>query len=212
MLNLVGGGGHASVIADMARRARIAGIVLWVDTDPDLKRFPARTVWRPLDSLDPSLPTMLAIGDIVTRQRLRLRFTNRAGAIVDPSAIIGHGVVIGDGTVVMPGSYVNPNARIGVDCILNTGCIVEHDCVVGDNTHLSPGVRLAGAAEVGSDAHVGTGAIVLPGVKVGDRAIIGAGAVVVRNIPADVTAVGVPARVIKQAGTAARADLYGKPG
>jgi acetyltransferase EpsM len=212
VLNLVGGGGHASVIADMARRARIPGIVLWVDTDPDLKRFPARTVWRPLDSLDPALPTMLAMGDLATRQRLRQRFANRAPAIVDLTAIVGHGVVIGAGTVVMPGCYINPNARIGVDCILNTGCIVEHDCVVGDNTHLSPGVRLAGAAEVGSDAHVGTGAIVLPGVKIGDRAIIGAGAVVVRNVPADVTAVGVPARIIKQVGTAAGGDLYPKPG
>lgn len=209
MLNLVGGGGHASVIADMARRARIAGIVLWVDSDPDLGRFPPRTVWRPLASLDASLPTMLAIGDILTRQRLRQRFAKRAPAIVDPTAVIGHGVVIGDGTVVMPGSYVNPNARIGLDCILNTGCIVEHDCVVGDNTHLSPGVRLAGAVEVGRDAHIGTGAILLPGVKVGDRAVIGAGAVVVRNVPADVTAVGVPARVIKHVGTA-RADASGK--
>ena len=44
-------------------------------------------------------------------------------------------------------------------------------------------------------AQVGIGAVVLPGRKVGSRALVGAGAVVVKDIPADVVAVGIPARV-----------------
>lgn len=204
MLNLIGGGGHASVIADIAQRAQIAGIVLWVDDDPDLTRFPPKTVWRPLKRLDPSLPVMLALGDLVTRAQMRDRFKTYAEPVIDPSAIIGHGVRVGGGTVVMPGCYVNPNARIGEDCILNTACVVEHDCVVGANTHLSPGVRLAGGARVGRATHIGTGAILLPGVSVGDRVVIGAGAVVVRDVPDGLTVVGVPARQIERKGTSAR--------
>jgi sugar O-acyltransferase (sialic acid O-acetyltransferase NeuD family) len=204
MLNLIGGGGHASVIADIAQRARIAGIVLWVDDDPDLTRFPPKTVWRPLNRLDPTLPVMLALGDLVTRAQMRERFRNYAEPVIDVSAIIGHGVRVGGGTVVMPGCYVNPNARIGEDCILNTACVVEHDCVVGANTHLSPGVRLAGGAKVGKAAHIGTGAILLPGVSVGDNAVIGAGAVVVHDVPAGLTMVGVPAREIVRKGVSSK--------
>ena len=198
MLNLIGGGGHASVIADIAWRCRIPGIVLWVDADPDLKRFPPKTVWRALSKLDPELPVMLALGDLTTRMQMRARFQNYAEPVIDPSVIIGSGTSIGRGTVIMPACVVNPNAHVAEDCILNTGCIVEHDCRVGANTHLSPGVRLAGGVTIGAGTHIGTGAIVLPGVTVGDRSVVGAGAVVVRNVPADVTVVGVPARPLER--------------
>ena len=54
------------------------------------------------------------------------------------------------------------------------------------------------AATSPQDVWIGGGAIVLAGVMVGDRAVIGAGAVVTRDVPADVVVAGNPARVIKQ--------------
>jgi acetyltransferase-like isoleucine patch superfamily enzyme len=57
---------------------------------------------------------------------------------------------------------------------------------------------LGGAARVGSFSLLGLGAAVLPGVSVGSRSIIGAGSVVARDIPDDVVAMGVPARVSKR--------------
>jgi acetyltransferase EpsM len=204
ILNLIGGGGHASVIAHIAHRAGVDGIILWVDDDPDLSRFPRETIWRPLSQLRANAPVILALGDLQTRAQMRERFKVRARPVIDPSAVVAHGVWLGDGTVVMPGCFINPNARIGEDSILNTACVVEHDCVVGANTHLSPGVRLAGGAKVGSGAHIGTGAILLPGVSVGDNSVIGAGAVVVHDVPAGLTVVGVPARELQRKGKSGR--------
>jgi acetyltransferase EpsM len=195
-LNLIGAGGHASVVADVARRGGVTRITLWSDGEVDLSRFPPGTVHRGIGELEPQTPVLLAIGDLVRRAELRARFRCVAEAVVDPSAILSERALIGRGTVAMPACVVNANATIGEDAILNTGCIVEHDCVIGINAHLSPGVRLGGAVTVGAGAHLGLGALVLPGVVIGERAIVGAGAVVHRDVAAGVTVAGVPARVL----------------
>ena len=44
---------------------------------------------------------------------------------------------------------------------------------------------------------IGSGANILPGVSIGDNSIIGAGSVVIKDIPANSVAVGIPAKVIK---------------
>ncbi|MDQ3698829.1 MAG: NeuD/PglB/VioB family sugar acetyltransferase [Gemmatimonadota bacterium] len=198
MLHLIGGGGHASVVADVARRGGIGEITLWCNRAPDLAAFPLGTTYRPVEQLDPSLAVCLAFGDLLTRREMRERFPCAPAALVDPSVVIGGNVTIADGAVVMPACVINANARVGADAIINTGTIVEHDCVIGRNAHLSPGVRLAGAARVGHDAHVGTGAIILPGVTVGDGAVVGAGAVVIRDVAPAAVVAGVPAQPLRR--------------
>jgi acetyltransferase EpsM len=117
---------------------------------------------------------------------------------IHPTAWISGRASIGAGSVIMPRVVVQTDAKVGVNCILNTGVIVEHDCQIGDHAHLSPGVTLSGTVTVGEYAHLGAGAIAIPGAVVGARTIIGAGAVVLGQVPANVTAVGIPARVISQ--------------
>jgi sugar O-acyltransferase (sialic acid O-acetyltransferase NeuD family) len=198
VVHLIGAGGHASVVADVARRAGHAEITVWAEDEPRPERFPSGTGFRPLAALAASERCVLAFGDLAARRQARERFPHAPPPLVDPSAVVGAGVDIGAGVVIMPVCVINANARIGEDAIINTGCIVEHDCHVGRNSHLSPGVRLAGAARVGDDVHVGTGGIVLPGVHVGAGAVIGAGAVVTRDVAPGTTVVGVPAAPVRR--------------
>jgi sugar O-acyltransferase (sialic acid O-acetyltransferase NeuD family) len=194
MLHVIGGGGHASVVVDVARRAGLGAVTIWSEDSPSAGRFPPGTKFRRIADLEAGIPVVLGIGDLERRFELRSRFPMLAPAIVDPSAVIGGGVRVAEGVVIFPTCVVNANARIEVDAIINTGCIVEHDCVVETNAHLSPGVRLAGGVVIGRGAHVGTGGIVLPGVKVGEGSVVGAGAVVTRDVPPGITVIGVPAK------------------
>ncbi|HNP69460.1 MAG TPA: serine acetyltransferase [Kouleothrix sp.] len=58
--------------------------------------------------------------------------------------------------------------------------------------------------EIGDNVFIGAGARVLGGISVGDHAVIGANAVVIHNIPAGATAVGIPAKVVRQSSTLAK--------
>lgn len=87
------------------------------------------------------------------------------------------------------GVVIHPEARIG------SGCRINSHVVVG-----GAGKGRTGVPEIGRDVVLSTGAKILGPVKVGDRAVIGANAVVLSDIPADATAVGVPAKVISTGG------------
>jgi maltose O-acetyltransferase len=106
---------------------------------------------------------------------------------------------------------------IGARCFVNAGAVML-DCAaitIGDDVQMGPNVQLltathpidaaerasgwelARSISIGSGAWLGGGVIIGPGVTVGERTVVGAGAVVVRDLPADVVAVGNPARVTR---------------
>lgn len=112
---------------------------------------------------------------------------------------------------------INPAARIGKGILLDhaTGFVVGETATIGDNVSILQGVTLGGTGKSEEDRHpkigngvlIGAHAVVLGNIKVGDCARIGAGSVVVKEVPPRVTVVGVPARVIGEAGTAHPASV-----
>jgi sugar O-acyltransferase (sialic acid O-acetyltransferase NeuD family) len=204
---IAGAGGHGRVVADALQAACAAGIFLgFLDDNQELKGLKAGgfPVLGPPASIPglyqkhPALLALVAIGDN-SRRKITAEELSRSGVkftkVIHPRATIAAGVSIGQGTVVLAGAVINSGARIGCHVIINTSAIVEHDCIIEDYTHISPGAKLGGGACIGEGAWIGIGAVVLPGRKVGSRALVGAGAVVVRDIPANVVARGMPARI-----------------
>lgn len=117
--------------------------------------------------------------------------------IIHPSARIADSAEIGTGTYIGAMVNIDPDCRIGDFCIINKLANISHDSSVGDGTHCSIGSLLAGNVTVGKTCCIGMGSRIIEKRHVGDNTIIGAGAVVIRDTPGCVTAVGVPAKIIK---------------
>ena len=108
------------------------------------------------------------------------------GIEIHPGATIGHRLVIDDGL----GIVIGETAEVGDDCLLYQG-------VTLGGTGKDKGKR---HPTLGNNVLVGSGAKVLGPFKVGDNCRIAAGAVVLREVPPNSTAVGVPAQVVRVAG------------
>ncbi len=192
---IYGKSGHGKVIADMAKLLGYTEII-WVDDDASKEAF-AFLVFLEFYH---TLPIVLAIGDNAMRKEVMqklLSYHLNVATLVHPSAVISPSADIGKGSVVMANSVVNAGAVIGEGVILNSASVIEHETVIEDFVHISPKAGLAGNVHIKTLSHIGIGANVIQGVSVGESTVIGAGSVVIDDIPANVTAVGVPARVIK---------------
>ncbi|MCX7620331.1 MAG: NeuD/PglB/VioB family sugar acetyltransferase [Acidimicrobiales bacterium] len=117
-----------------------------------------------------------------------------AEPLVHPLASIGSDVELGEGVILAAGARITTNVRIGRHSHLNVGAVVSHDCRLGAFVTCSPGAFVNGTCVLEDGVFLGTGAIVTPGRHIGAGAVIAAGAVVVDDVPAGVTAKGVPAR------------------
>jgi serine O-acetyltransferase len=110
----------------------------------------------------------------------------------------------------MTGIEIHPGARIGKGFFIDhgMGVVVGETSIIGNNVLLYQGVTLGGTGvekgkrhpTIGNNVVIGTGAKVLGSITVGDNAYIGANAVVIKDVPANSTVVGVPGRITKQDG------------
>lgn len=202
-LILIGGGGHALVVAEAARACgrAIAGVFDDRSDAPAITRLGLARL-GPLRGGPAAEAWIVCVGDLRVRMELiaamgaGLGGGSVAAAVVHPSAVVSPSAALGVGVFVGPRAVVHSFAKVEAHAIVNTGAIVEHDCVIGVGTHVAPGAIVAGSATVGSGCLLGVGCRVLPRVKVGDGCTVGAGAVVVKDLAAGSKVVGVPARAI----------------
>lgn len=160
------------------------------------------------------------------QRALRLTEAFRRAAAVDEAAarpileeLIG---TLGPGARVVPPLHVDYGERltIGPRTFVNANLValdvapivIGADCQIGPNVQLltahhpvDPEERRAGweagtAIRIEDNVWLGGGVVVLPGVTIGENTVVGAGAVVTRDLPADVVAVGNPARVVRRIG------------
>lgn len=116
---------------------------------------------------------------------------------IHPKALIDSPRYIGKGVIVEMGGAIHPNANVGDGVFVAGGSIIAHDSNVGDYSLIAGGVIFGGAASVGKFSVIGVGAVLQPYIFVGSNVVIGIGAAVTKDIPDNVIAYGVPAKIIR---------------
>lgn len=131
------------------------------------------------------------------RKTLAYFLQNRASEVfgidIHPAARFGHGIMIDHGT----------------------GVVIGETAVLGNNISILHGVTLGGSGKESGDRHpkvgdgvmIGANASVLGNIRIGECAKIGAGSVVVADVPAHTTVVGVPARAVGTAKNTPSAEM-----
>ena len=207
----IGAGGHAKGVIEILRAAGGFDLVGLLEIDPEL--IGSTVLGVPILGDDDMLPHLKeqgvrhffvgvgSVGDTSNRIRIyemALALDMEPVVAIHPSAIISRSAEIGKGITVMAGVIVNACVRLGDNVILNTGAILDHDCCIGNHVHVATGARLSGAVRVGAGAHIGAGAVVRQNLTIGRGAIVGVGAAVVRDVEANETVAGVPARRLQR--------------
>ena len=105
------------------------------------------------------------------------------------------------------GIEIHPAAQIGKGLFIDHGCgvVIGETTIIGDNCTIYQGATLGGTGKhvgkrhptIGNNVMIGAGAKVLGPVIIGDNSKVAAGAVVLKDIPENSTAVGIPARVVR---------------
>ena len=205
---IVGAGGHAQVVADilfqMKRAGKTVNPIGYVDDDPDLigqERLGLPVLGKVAElKTTPHDAVVVAIGDNQIRECLFNALRERGEQFLvarHPTAVIASDVTVGASAMICAGVVVNSGSSIGNGVILNTACTVDHHNRIGDHAHVAPGVHLGGDVIVGAGTLIGIGATVMPQRRVGEWCTIGAATLVHEDLADGVTAVGVPARIMR---------------
>lgn len=204
-LLVVGAGGHGKVVADAAlETGKWNAIVFLDDAWPEKMKNGRWDIQGKIDQMveckDRCAHAVVAIGN--NKLRLELQFKLVAAGfdvatIIHPTAYVSRFAKLGIGSVVFANAVINTDAVVGEAAIINTSATVDHDCVLGMGVHVAPGANIGGGVTVGDFSWIGIGASVKHYLAIGSEVIIGAGAAVISDIDNGVTAVGVPARLIR---------------
>lgn len=206
---IIGAGGHAQVVADILQCQATQGQPItpigYVDDNEMLtgKHYIDLPVLGSLTDIARLQfdKLIVAIGSNSTRRTLFARYAQTGYQFytaIHPTATIARDVEIGIGSMICAGVIVNTGSVIGDNVILNTGVTIDHHNKISSHTHIAPGVHLGGDVWVGERSLVGIGATILPQRKIGENVIIGGGAVVIEDVPAEKTVVGIPAKPLNE--------------
>lgn len=190
---MIGGGGHASVLAEilLLQRREILAVI-----SPECINH--RAVFKGVthlkndeDVLEFNKDQVLLVNGIGMAPKSNLKrkvneyflsLGYKFETVISNSATVSRFAKIETGSQILPSAIIQTGAVVGQHSIVNTAAIVEHDTRIGNYCHVAPRATLCGQVEVGASVYVGAGATVIQGVTLASGCIVGAGTTIVSNV------------------------------
>jgi sugar O-acyltransferase (sialic acid O-acetyltransferase NeuD family) len=149
---------------------------------------------------------LIAIANSQIREKLANQLTSdglQLWTVQADNVVIMDNIQMAEGAALSPFVSITSNIKIGKCFHANLYSYVEHDCVIGDYVTFAPGVKCNGNIHIEDHVYIGTGAVIKQGTPdkplvIGKGAVVGMGAVVTKSVPAGVTVVGNPARILEK--------------
>lgn len=202
---IAGAGGHSLEILDILLKQGFGGEIAFFDDYVSEKLIHDRyLVTNKVEELEKLISRdgkfVLGVGNPVYRKKLFRLITGLGGEL---QSLMGENCVLSDYAVfsqvdIMNMVFVGSKVLIGIGSLVNTGAQIHHEVKLGEFCEVSPKAVLLGGSQIGDNTRIGAGATVLPNVRIGSQVIVGAGSVINRDVPDNVTVVGVPGRIIKR--------------
>lgn len=200
-LIILGGGGHALVVAETIIAQDRYKLLGYIDFQAHSRMDQLTTYlgdYSEIPALSTHYPNLHAVVGIGANHIRLEEATNwpqlHWATIVHPTAWVSPSSTLGEGTVVFANASVQAFAQIGKHCILNTASTLEHETSIGDFTHVGPSATTGGGVTVGSMCFMGLSSTILPGLTLLDKSRLGAGAVLTKSPPHKGTFIGCPAK------------------
>ncbi|MBB6624657.1 acetyltransferase [Clostridium gasigenes] len=146
-----------------------------------------------------NIELIISIANYKVKKNIVAKLNNKFkfATLIHPEVYISSTIIIGSGNIIYPGVIMTTNITIGNHIIVSPKCGIGHDSIIKDYVSLLWNVNVSGFNIIEEGAFIGSAATIIQNKRIGKKTIIGAAAVVINDIEAEVTAVGIPARVIK---------------
>jgi len=143
---------------------------------------------------------IFAIGDIDIKKHLVAKLKEKGArflTLIHPTAIVANTAKIDQGVVICPFVIVSDHAQLGDFVMMNAYSTCGHDVKVGKYCILSPYAIVTGFGILEDEVFLGTHATVIPGKRVGCKSKVSANSVVMTDVSANRTIIGVPGKAIQ---------------
>lgn len=207
---IIGAKGFAIEVLEVLNQLDQLNDVAFYDDVNQLTQKPKYDKFQILSSLaaaeryfeETSRKFTLGLGNPSLRSFLAEKFRKIGGELsstISPLAQIGHFEnAIGTGCNIMTNVIITNEVHIGQGCLINLNATIGHNAIIDEFVEVCPGVNISGNTSIGAKSFLGTNSTILPGIQIGKNVVIGANALVTKDIPDNVVAVGAPAKVIKE--------------
>lgn len=179
--------------------------ICFIDDINDIKKIESNRVYKFEEIEEKYKKSDLEVAIAVGEPRIREKLYNKviysgmkAATLVHPGVYIDSTTSLGEGVIICEGCTITCNVVIGNNTYIQAHSVIGHDIKVGNHSVIGSNCQIGGADTIGDRVFMGFLSGTSDHISIGNDVIISAGAIVFRDLPEKVIAIGNPARIVKK--------------